>query len=102
MGDSDRVPDSERADLLENFEARRQLFFSGDHRLPEGLIPMSVLHDGGDGVVVSFDARGQRGLWGPAAGLPALEFGELRPNLLRITKGLAIKADALEPVVQPH
>ena len=62
LGDSDRVPDSERADLLENFEARRQLFFSGDHRLPEGLIPMSVLHDGGDGVVVSFDARGQRGL----------------------------------------
>jgi hypothetical protein len=62
LGESDRVPDSERAALLENFEARRQLFFSGDHRLPEGLIPMSVLHDGGDGVVVSFDARGQRGL----------------------------------------
>jgi hypothetical protein len=56
------VPDSERAELLENFEGRRQLFFSGDHRLPEGLIPISVLHDGGDGVVVSFDARGQRGL----------------------------------------
>jgi hypothetical protein len=62
LGESERVPDSERPGLLENFEARRQLFFSGDHRLPEGLIPMSVLHDGGDGVVVSFDARGQRGL----------------------------------------
>ena len=38
LGDSDRVPDSERADLLENFEARRQLF-SGDHRLPKGSFP---------------------------------------------------------------
>ena len=62
LGHSDRVPDSARSELLENFESRRQLFFSGDNRLPVGLIPISVLHDGGDGVVVSFDARAQRGL----------------------------------------
>lgn len=62
LAGSDRVPESERDELLENFESRRQLFFSGDNRLPEGLIPISVLHDGGDGVVVSFDARAQRGL----------------------------------------
>jgi hypothetical protein len=62
LSESDRVPEGERGELLENFESRRQLFFSGDHRLPEGLIPMSVLHDGGDGVVVAFDSRGQRGL----------------------------------------
>lgn len=62
LAQSDRVPDSARSELLENFESRRQLFFSGDNRLPAGLIPISVLHDGGDGVVVSFDARAQRGL----------------------------------------
>lgn len=62
LATSDRVPDNERGELLENFESRRQLFFSGDNRLPEGLVPISVLHDGGDGVVISFDARAQRGL----------------------------------------
>ena len=39
LGDSDRVPDSERADLLENFEARRQLFFSGITAFRRGSFP---------------------------------------------------------------
>lgn len=62
LGADPRLEDHLRATMLAEFDLRRQLFFSGDHRLPEGLQPASVLTDGGDGVVVSFDARGLRGL----------------------------------------
>ncbi len=51
-----------RQQVLDEFDTRRQLFFSGDHRLPVTLKPVSVLSDGGDALVASFDARGLRGL----------------------------------------
>ena len=57
-----RLPAAQRQRLLDEFDTRRQLFFSGHHRLPEALKPVSVLSDGGDALVVSFDARGLRGL----------------------------------------
>jgi hypothetical protein len=57
-----RLDETVRATMLAEFDTRRQLFFSGDHGLPRVLEPLSVLTDGGDGVVVSFDARGLRGL----------------------------------------
>jgi len=57
-----RLDESVRGTMLAEFDARRQLFFSGSHSLPRVLEPLSVLTDGGDGVVVSFDARGLRGL----------------------------------------
>jgi hypothetical protein len=59
---SDRLDAAARDRVLAEFAQRRQLFFSGDHRLPGVLRPVSVLSDGGDGVVVAFDARGLRGL----------------------------------------
>ena len=57
-----RLPAEQRQRMLDEFDTRRQLFFSGNHRLPEALKPVSVLSDGGDALVVSFDARGLRGL----------------------------------------
>lgn len=48
----------ERASL----DARCELFFSGDHRLPAALEPVMALGDRGEAVQVSFDARGMRGL----------------------------------------
>ena len=62
LASTDRIPASELAALTEGFDSRRQLFWSGHHRLPEVLRPVSVLSDGGEGVVVTFDARGLRGL----------------------------------------
>lgn len=57
-----RLGEDVRAAAVAEFATRRQLFFSGDHRVPEALRAMSVITDGGDGVVVSFDARALRGL----------------------------------------
>jgi hypothetical protein len=57
-----RLPAEQRQRMLNEFDTRRQLFFSGNHRLPEALKPISVLSDGGDALVVSFDARALRGL----------------------------------------
>ena len=57
-----RLPAGQRSRILAEFDARRQLFFSGDHKMPVGLKPVSVLSDGGDALVVSFDARELRGL----------------------------------------
>ena len=57
-----RLPEDVRRTMLEQFDTRRQLFFSGDHAVPGALHPASILTDGGDGVVVSFDARSLRGL----------------------------------------
>jgi len=57
-----RLPTEQRQRMMEEFDARRQLFFSGNHRLPGALKPVSVLSDGADAMVVSFDARALRGL----------------------------------------
>ncbi len=57
-----RLPVEQRQQMLDEFDTRRQLFFSSDHRLPHALKPMSVLSDAGDALVVSFDARALRGL----------------------------------------
>ncbi len=62
LGTDQRLDESVRRTVLAEFDTRRQLFFSGDHRLPEALQPVSVLSDGGNGVVVSFDSRKLRGL----------------------------------------
>lgn len=62
LASSEQLPEAARAAALGEFAKRRQLFFSGDHRLPGTLRPVSVLADGGDGVVVAFDARKLRGL----------------------------------------
>lgn len=62
LAGSDRIEPARRTALQDEFETRRQLFFSGDHRLPRSLRPVTVLADAGEGVVVSFDSRGQRGL----------------------------------------
>ncbi|HSG90937.1 MAG TPA: hypothetical protein VLA56_17090 [Pseudomonadales bacterium] len=50
------------AAVAREFEARRQLFFSADHRLPPALRPLAMLADDGEAVVVTFDARALRGL----------------------------------------
>jgi hypothetical protein len=52
----------ERKKLPETFKSRCSSMFSGDGRLPENLRPISILVDGGEGCVVSFDARRQSGL----------------------------------------
>ncbi len=57
-----RLPAEQRQRMIDEFDSRRQLFFSGDHRLPRALKPMSVLSDGGNALVASFDARALRGL----------------------------------------
>jgi D-alanyl-D-alanine carboxypeptidase len=62
LGADPRLDERVRSSMLSEFDTRRQLFFSGDHRLPDALHPVSVLTDDGDGVVVSFDARALRGL----------------------------------------
>ena len=62
LAGTDRIPASELAGITAGFDAKRQLFWSGDHRLPPALKPVSVLTDDGEGVVVSFDASGIRGL----------------------------------------
>ena len=59
---TDRIPTAELAGITNAFDTKRQLFWSGNHKLPTTLQVMSVLTDGDDGVVVSFDARGVRGL----------------------------------------
>lgn len=57
-----RLPAEQRRQMLDEFDTRRQLFFSGNHGLPGALKPVSVLSDGSDALVVSFDARALRGL----------------------------------------
>jgi hypothetical protein len=59
---SDRLDATTRTALLDDFEARRALFFSGDHALPAALAPASVLRGQGEAVVATLDARGLRGL----------------------------------------
>ena len=62
LASTDRIPAADLAGLTEGFDAKRQLFWSGNHRLPGVLKVVSVLSDGGEGVVVTFDARELRGL----------------------------------------
>lgn len=62
LASTDRIPASELAGLTEGFDAKRQLFWTGDHKLPGALRVVSVLSDGGEGVVVTFDSRKLRGL----------------------------------------
>jgi hypothetical protein len=53
---------TEIEELKETFGSRCSLMFTGDHRLPQNLRPISVLVDDTEGCVVSFDARQQFGL----------------------------------------
>lgn len=62
LGASEQLDVAARDAALADFDSRRQLFFSGNHRLPAALVPASVITDGGDGVVATFDARALRGL----------------------------------------
>ena len=62
LASTDRISAAELADITDAFDAKRQLFWSGNHKLPATLKVMSVLADAGEGVVVSFDARRVRGL----------------------------------------
>lgn len=59
---TDRLEAARREFLLESFDERAQLFFSGDHRVPRTLRPVYVIGNDGEAVVVTFDARGTGGL----------------------------------------
>ncbi|HYC54263.1 MAG TPA: hypothetical protein VEL28_04920 [Candidatus Binatia bacterium] len=62
LSTTDRLPAPQRDEIASAFDQRRQLFWSGNHKLPARLHPAYVITDGGDGVVVTFDAREIRGL----------------------------------------
>ncbi|HYC00714.1 MAG TPA: hypothetical protein VEC57_16395 [Candidatus Limnocylindrales bacterium] len=62
LSTTDRLPLNERERFAAEFDQRRQLFWSGDHKLPAALRPAYVVTDGGDAAVVTFDARAIRGL----------------------------------------
>ena len=57
-----RRPPAERDELSPKFKSMCSLMFSGDGAVPRNLRPISILVDGNEGCVVSFDARQQRGL----------------------------------------
>ncbi|MBI5504129.1 MAG: hypothetical protein HY899_04985 [Deltaproteobacteria bacterium] len=61
LASTDRLEAARREALLESFDDRAQLFFSGDHRLPRTLRPAYVIGNDGEGVVVTLDLRGARG-----------------------------------------